>query len=55
MKSKFVETLENITGVNIWALISFGIFFTFFIVMTIWVWKADKNLINELKQLPLDN
>jgi hypothetical protein len=55
MKSKFVETLENIAGVDIYALISFGIFFIFFIIITIWVLKADKNLINEISQLPLDN
>ena len=44
---KFINYLEKITGVDIFALTSFGIFFTFFIVMVLWAWKADKKMINE--------
>ena len=52
---KFINYLESITGVSIYALTSFGIFFTFFIVMALWAWKADKKLINTLSNIPLDN
>ena len=52
---KFINYLESITGVSVYALIAFGIFFTFFIVMALWAWKADKKLINTLSNIPLDN
>ena len=52
---KFVHYLEKISGVDIYALSSFSIFFIFFIAMTLWAWKADKNMINEINQLPLNN
>ena len=52
---KFINYFEHITGVDIYALTSFSIFFTFFIVMTLWAWKADKTMINEISHLPLDN
>jgi hypothetical protein len=52
---KFINYLESITGVSVFALIAFGIFFAFFIVMALWAWKADKKLINTLSNIPLDN
>lgn len=52
---KFINYLESITGVSVYALTSFGIFFTFFIIMALWAWKADKKLINTLSNIPLDN
>ena len=51
----FIHYLESITGVSIYALISFGIFFSFFIVMSLWAWKADKQLIKTLSNIPLDD
>ena len=51
---KFINYLEKISGVDIYALTSFGIFFVFFLLMTFWAFKADKKLINELSRLPLD-
>lgn len=52
---KFINYLEKISGVDIYALSSFSIFFTFFIVMVIWVWTADKRMLDKINQLPLDN
>jgi hypothetical protein len=52
---KFINYLEKITGVDIYALSSFSIFFTFFLIMTIWAWKADKKLIDQIRQIPLEN
>jgi len=51
---KFINYLETITGISIFPLISLTIFFVFFTVMTIWVLKADKGYIDELKNLPLE-
>ena len=52
---KFINYLEKIAGVDIYALASFSIFFTFFIVVALWAWKADKTMIDEINQLPLHN
>jgi hypothetical protein len=52
---KFINYLEKITGVDVYALSSFTIFFTFFIVMALWAWKADKKMIEEISRIPLEN
>ncbi|HVZ26943.1 MAG TPA: hypothetical protein VG842_12845 [Sediminibacterium sp.] len=52
---KFINYLEKITGVDIYAMSSFAIFFVFFLVMTIWAWKADKKMIDVIRRIPLDN
>jgi hypothetical protein len=52
---KFIHYLEKITGVDIYALSSFSIFFTVFMVMAFWAWKADKKMIDTLRNIPLDN
>jgi hypothetical protein len=52
---KFINYLEKITGVDIYALSSFSIFFCFFIIMVLWAWKADKNMIEEIRRIPLEN
>ena len=54
-KMKFINYLEKITGVDIYALSSFSIFFVFFILMALWAWKADKGMIDEISRLPLEN
>lgn len=52
---KFINYLEKITGVDIYAISSFSIFFTFFILMALWAWKADKKMIDEISRIPLEN
>ncbi|NCI45680.1 CcoQ/FixQ family Cbb3-type cytochrome c oxidase assembly chaperone [Sediminibacterium soli] len=52
---KFINYLEKISGVDIFGLTSFIIFFGFFVVMALWAWKADKKLIEKLNHIPLDN
>jgi hypothetical protein len=52
---KFINYLEKITGVDVYALSSFSIFFIFFIGVALWAWKADKKMIEEIQQLPLHN
>ncbi len=52
---KFINYLEKITGVDIFALSSFMIFFSFFVVMSLWALRADKKLIDHINRIPLDN
>jgi hypothetical protein len=52
---KFINYLEKITGVDMYALSSFSIFFVFFMLMLLWVWKADKKMIDEISRIPLEN
>ncbi|MEO0330741.1 MAG: CcoQ/FixQ family Cbb3-type cytochrome c oxidase assembly chaperone [Bacteroidota bacterium] len=53
---KFIKYhLETITGIEIFPLISFIIFFTFFVALLIWVFRASKEYVQEVAQLPLDD
>lgn len=52
---KFINYVEKISGVDVIGLTSFGIFFIFFVVMLTWVFKTDKNKIDEMSRIPLDN
>jgi fructose-specific phosphotransferase system IIC component len=51
---KFINYLEKITGVSIYPLVSFLIFGLFFLVMLIWVIRADKKTIYNISRIPLD-
>lgn len=49
---KFINYLEGITGVGIYPLTSLLVFFLFFTALGIWVFKADKQYIHAMKQIP---
>lgn len=49
---KFKHYLESITGVGVYPMASLIIFFLFFSLLTIWAIKANKQYIEEMKQLP---
>jgi cytochrome c oxidase cbb3-type subunit IV len=51
----YKEILRNIDNVAIWPLISFVIFFTFFILLLWYVFTADKKFIKEMSQKPLQD
>jgi len=51
----YKDILQDIDHVAIWPVISFIIFFTFFIVLLWWVFTADKNFINEMSRKPLQD
>jgi hypothetical protein len=51
---EFIHYVEKITGVSIYGLISFLLFGSFFIIVSIWALRADKKMINEIKNIPLD-
>jgi len=50
---KFINYIEKVSGVDIYGLISLGIFVIFFTVMLTWVFRADKKKIKEMSEIPL--
>jgi hypothetical protein len=50
---KFINYIEKVSGIDVYGLTSLGIFMTIFIVVLIGVWKADKNKIKEISEIPL--
>ncbi|MFO7447863.1 MAG: cbb3-type cytochrome c oxidase subunit 3 [Ignavibacteriaceae bacterium] len=49
------QILESIDGVGIYPVITLIIFFLFFVIMIVWLIKADKNYLKRMAQLPLDH
>lgn len=50
---KFVKhTMENISGIEIYPIISLLIFFLFFVGLYFWVFTYNKEKINQLSNLP---
>jgi cytochrome c oxidase cbb3-type subunit 4 len=53
---KFVKQYaESIEGINIYPMISLLIFFLFFVVLLYYVKKMDKQKVNEISRIPLDD
>ncbi len=52
---KFSTYLEQITGVSIYPLISLVLFVVFFVLVTFWMYSIDKNEIERIERLPLDD
>lgn len=50
----YKNVLQNIDNIAIWPVISFVIFFLFFICLLWWVFTTDVNFINKMKRLPFD-
>ncbi len=50
----YKNVLQNIDNIAIWPLISFVIFFLFFICLLWWVFTTDKKVIDKMKDLPLE-
>lgn len=46
--------MDSISGIEIYPLISFLIFFTFFVGTLIYIIRADKERMHKLGALPLD-
>ena len=47
--------LTSIDGIEIYPIISFLIFFTFFIGLTVYVVRMKKSRIDEIKNIPLED
>jgi len=53
---KFIKhTMDTIVGIEIFPIISFLIFFSFFIGLLIYVKRLSKDHIDEMGSLPLEN
>ena len=52
---KFINYLESITGVGIYPLTSFIIFFTFFALVSLYVLKVGKAHFDEAARIPMDS
>jgi hypothetical protein len=51
----YKNVLEGIENIAIWPVVSFVIFFLFFLCLLWWVFTTDKNFINKMKDLPMEN
>lgn len=47
--------MDSISGIEIFPIISLIIFFSFFVILFLWVFTAKKDYINTVSNLPLDN
>jgi len=50
----YKNVLQGMEHVAIWPVISFVIFFLFFLCLLWWVFTADKSFIERMKQLPVE-
>jgi cytochrome c oxidase cbb3-type subunit IV len=50
----YKNVLQSIDNIAIWPVISFVIFFLFFICLLWWVFSSKKTYIDTMKQLPLE-
>ncbi len=53
---KFIKHhIETISGIEVYPLISFVIFFVFFVGLIIYVIKADKKFIDKIANIPFES
>lgn len=50
----YKNILQSIDDIAIWPVVSFIIFFAFFICLLWWVFSVDKKFIDKMKELPMD-
>lgn len=50
---KFINYLTSITGIGIFPMISLLIFFIFFVLLLVYVLRADKQHIKTMENIPL--
>jgi cbb3-type cytochrome oxidase subunit 3 len=51
----YKEVLRSIDNIEIWPVISFVIFFSFFIGLLWWTFSTPKKFIDEMKHKPLQD
>jgi cytochrome c oxidase cbb3-type subunit IV len=51
---KFIKHHMSVEGIEIFPLISFLLFFAFFVIVLIYVFRKDKQHIQEMSNLPLE-
>jgi cytochrome c oxidase cbb3-type subunit 4 len=55
MFEQIKHNMETIAGVSIYPILSLVIFFAFFVGLGIWVFSYNKEKINEMSHIPLDD
>jgi cytochrome c oxidase cbb3-type subunit IV len=55
MFEQIKHNMETIAGVSIYPILSLVIFFAFFVGLGIWVFSYNKEKIDEMSQIPLDD
>ncbi|MFZ6010815.1 MAG: cbb3-type cytochrome c oxidase subunit 3 [Bacteroidota bacterium] len=50
----YKNVLQSIENIQIWPVISFVIFFVFFLCLLLWVFTTDKKFIEKMKGLPVE-
>ena len=55
MFEQIKHNMETIAGVAIFPILSLLIFFAFFVGLGIWVFSYNKEKINEMSQIPLND
>jgi cytochrome c oxidase cbb3-type subunit 4 len=51
----YKNVLQSIENIAIWPVISFVIFFIFFLCLLLWVFTTDKQFIDKMKSMPIDD
>lgn len=51
----YKNVLQNIENIAIWPMISFSIFFIFFLCLLLHVFTTDKKFIEKMENLPIDS
>jgi len=51
----YKNVLQSIDNIAIWPVISFVIFFVFFLCLLWWVFTADKTMIRKMSEMPLES
>lgn len=51
----YKNVLQSIENIAIWPVISFVIFFAFFLCLLLWVFTTDKKIIDQMKALPMED
>lgn len=51
---KFINYLENISGIGVYPLVSLIVFVVFFGLVTFYVLKGDKNHFEKLRNMPIN-
>ena len=51
---KFINYLQSITGIGIYPLLSFLIFFAFFLAVSIYLVKAGRKHFEQVSNIPLE-
>lgn len=51
----YKNVLQSIDNIQIWPVVSFVIFFIFFLCLLWWVFTADRSYIENMSSMPIDD